>query len=276
MLGLLMLAACSAPRLTYDRLDWIAGWKLGDYVKLDRDQKVQFDPLFQAVWDWHRAEQLPLYAEDLQALSTQVASPLTAEDLQAWQQRGEKRWDALVQHIAPQACGIVATLSDEQRDSILRRLDERLEEDRERHVERSEAEVRERSGKRLLKSLERWVGKLTDVQREQALTWNQHRALSNRDWIERRTRWRDRFAQLLQARQAPNLCAELEQLFLRGPADGGLHRVIDAHNLAWRQFLSDFANGLQAQQRQHLRIEMAEWREDFQALAARARPDPKP
>ncbi len=157
-LCVLVLTACSAPRLTYERLDWIVGWQLGRYVELDRNQRRQFDALFQSGWDWHRARQLPVYAQDLQALSAQIDRTVSPEDLLEWQRRAESHWDRLVQRVAPQACAIVASLSDDQRDSILRRIDERIDRDRERFVERSEAEVRERAGKRLLRSLERWVG----------------------------------------------------------------------------------------------------------------------
>ena len=275
-LCVLVLTACSAPRLTYERLDWIVGWQLGRYVELDRNQRRQFDALFQSGWDWHRARQLPVYAQDLQALSAQIDRTVSPEDLLEWQRRAESHWDRLVQRVAPQACAIVASLSDDQRDSILRRIDERIDRDRERFVERSEAEVRERAGKRLLRSLERWVGNLGDAQHRQAQIWNQARTLTHEVWIQRRAQWRERLALLLDARGAPGACVDLERLFLRGPADGGLHRPPDAHNLAWRTFLSDFANGLQADQREHLRDELADWREDFQVLAARATPDPVP
>lgn len=268
--ALALLAACSAPRLSYERLDWIAGWQLGRYVDLDHEQQRRFDAWFDSVWDWHRAEQLPVYAQDLERLSAQLDGPITAADLLDWQRRAEAHWDRLVRRALPPACPLLHSLRPAQRDSILERIDARIGQDRDKYLEGSAEEVRARAGKRLLRNLQRWVGRLEDAQREQVLAWSHTRQRSYEDWIQRREQWRQRLALQLQAPAQPRACEDLVSLFLRGPAEGALHRPVEAGDADGRQFLAALLATLDAQQRRHLRDRLRDWQLDFEVLAARA------
>ena len=59
----LLLSGCSAVRLGYDNGPSLALWWLDGYLDLDRSQEARAKPLLEAWFAWHRATQLPDYAQ---------------------------------------------------------------------------------------------------------------------------------------------------------------------------------------------------------------------
>jgi len=65
LLGFVLLVAilsgCSATQFIYNRVDILIRWYLDDYVSLDRDQQARFTTRLDALLEWHRLEELPVY-----------------------------------------------------------------------------------------------------------------------------------------------------------------------------------------------------------------------
>ena len=55
-------------KLAYDFLDWGLYWELRDYVKFNRDQRFRVKDEISQLIDWHRSEELPQYADQLENL----------------------------------------------------------------------------------------------------------------------------------------------------------------------------------------------------------------
>src|SRR3546814_17720254 len=82
-----MLAACNLAQLSYNRLDTIARWRVGQYVTFDPAQRQTFDAGFRAFWAWNRQTQLPRYASALREIAARVAQPPDTNELGQWSDR---------------------------------------------------------------------------------------------------------------------------------------------------------------------------------------------
>lgn len=267
LLVALGLGACTGHRMAYNRLDWLASWRVSQYVDLSSPQKQQFEIEFRRLWNWHRASELPVYAGELRELAAATAgSTVTPEQLSTWADRAERNVRRAIDRALPPSCKLIADFSDAQRDSLVARLDRDQEKRVEEYLEPSESKLRERAQKRLRRSVERWTGTLEPAQIAQLKQWSQTRPLNYAEWIEGRQQFRDRLAAVLDRRQSPEFCSALQALF--APGDAASSKVIEdrARERAWFEFLAQFSTTLSERQRTHLRDQLLELAEDLDQL----------
>jgi len=264
------LWACTAPQIAYERLDWLASWRLGQYVDLKSAQESRFESEFKQLWDWHRATELAGYGRDLRELARQTQAPMNAEEVREWASRAGQHTRRLVERAAPPACELIATFDDAQRDSMLRRIDSDIQDDVDEYLEPPLEEVRKNARKRLRKSLVRWVGDLDPKQEAMVETWAEHRPKRYAQWIAERRRWRDRLAATLDRRSSPAFCGELKTLLL--PEEEGQDQdLVNQDNAqTWFALLASLSTTLGEEQRAHLRAQLLELATDFEALQKKA------
>lgn len=264
----LLLSACSAPRLAYERADWLAGSRLDQYVELDAAQEQIFEREFDALWRWHRREELPRYRDDLRALAGRVGEPLGAAELAEWATRAEAHLQRSLQRAQPMSCTLVTSFDARQQASILARLDERLRKDRERYLERSPAEQQAAARKRLRRSVERWIGALDAQQARQFEAFADTRPARWAGWIAQRERWRMRLAEAFAQPRDAAFCAALQPLFLSPGRDAGVPRAAEANAREWFDALAALSHTLSPAQREHLRAKLLALADDFEQLHA--------
>lgn len=270
---LLLGTACSAPRLAYERLDWLASWQLSKYTKLDAGQQRRFDTDFKALWVWHRQTELLRYASDLRELAQASQRPVNTALLTAWAQRGDAHWQRLLIKLAPAACAQLTALSEAQVSSLLRRVDRDIAARADELVKPDEAVVRKQAERRLHKSLKRWLGDLNDEQRGRVARWSAERELTYAAWLDQRRLWRSHWAEVLARRHSSAFCTQAQALFAhsaQSSGGGALFTRYDGNRAGWLMFLVQISATLNSAQRQHLRQELLDLAEDFESLAAKA------
>ena len=77
--ALLALAACSAVRVAYDNGPSLAGLWLDRWLDLDRQQEAALEPALQRWFEWHRASELPVYAERMGRWRERAAGEVDAD-----------------------------------------------------------------------------------------------------------------------------------------------------------------------------------------------------
>lgn len=267
--AVLLLAACSATQLAYNRLDSIARWRLGDYVELDREQQRVFDSGFAEAWRWHRQQALPQYAAALRQFAGRLGkTPDRSELEQLGAQYGE-HWTALLEQLLPIGCRIGPTLSDAQVASIIKGADKDLREYAQKKVEPPPDEQRAEAERELIKGMSRWLGSLTPQQRSDARAWNAARPLTAADWLDFRQRWRDRLAEILADRQHEDFCPRLRTLVVDGTALQTPEQQAQSADKRRRWMDLFIATGASAtqQQREHLRKRLLQLAGDFDELS---------
>lgn len=265
----LLLSACSATQLAYNRLDSIARWRLGDYVELDREQQRVFDNSFAEAWQWHRRQALPQYAATLRQFAARLGTPPDRAELEQLGLQYGEQWQALLERLLPIGCQIGPTLSDAQVAGILKGADQDLRDYAREKVEPPEDEQRAQAERELIKGMHRWLGELTPQQRSQARAWNAARPLTAADWLAFRQRWRDELAQTLADRRHEAFCPRLRALLVDGGAlQTAEQRARSADNRRrWIDFFMATGASATPGQREHLRKRLLALAEDFDTLA---------
>lgn len=263
-----LIGACSAPRLAYERAGWLAELRLGQYVDLDAAQEKLFEAEFDALWQWHRREELPRYRNDLRAMAATVGEPQSAAQLAEWATRAETHLQRSLQRALPMSCALVTSFDVAQQASILARLDERLRKDRERYLEPSPTEQQAEARKRMRRNLERWVGALDAEQARRLEAFADTRPARWSAWIAQRERWRARLAEAFAQPRDALFCAALQPLFLNPGRDAGALRTAEANTREWFEFLAAFSHTLSPAQREHLRAKLIALAEDVEQLQA--------
>lgn len=273
---LLWLGGCSGVQLAYDNLDRLARWSLGDYVELDGAQQAYFDHRFAELWDWHRAEHLPRYAETLSALALRLDGGTVGEaDLQALVDR-VRRWGEEIQARAlPVAAELLASLSDEQVRALAAALEERNRELAELEIDATLEEAQAAWAERYEDRFTRFSGRLTRAQRD----YLEQRAKDYRPelvlWADYRRRWQRDFLALLAHRHHPaglerglaELAAERETYF-----GAPLRTVYEHNNALAREAGVWLLNSLSDRQRRRFVDRLVRLAGDLRALAADDRP----
>lgn len=166
MLLLPMIVGCSTVRLSYNQGPLLAYWWLDGYADFDGEQAPKAKAALAQWFAWHRASQLPDYADALAKLQGQLADNVTpgqvCGQLQAWQRRIERAFDQAV----PAAADLLSSLSPEQIRHIERQQTKKLAEAESDFLQDDPAERHKALLKRNIDRAETLYGKLNAAQRE--------------------------------------------------------------------------------------------------------------
>lgn len=279
IIGMLLplLAGCSALRVTYDQGPLLAYWWLDRQVDFSSEQAPRVRAALNDWFAWHRASQLPDYAQALGEVAAQLRGDISptqvCSQLEAWQQRAGRAFDRAVPAVAEQ----LRSLSPAQ----IHRLEE-VQADRHQEVQQDilqpdPEERRAATLKRWVERAERLYGPLDDTQRAQLAAGLAAAPFDPERWLaERRARTQDLLRALRQWRadqaDAATVEADLRRLaagLAQSPRPG-----YQAHarrvQAAQCGLIAQLHNGTTAAQRQRAAERLQGWQADFRALAARA------
>jgi hypothetical protein len=197
LLGISLLGACSNT-FVYNQLDWLIPWYVDDYVDLTRDQKKSLKAQLQPLLRWHRSEELAGYIRILDDIETDLAGPLSGEQIEAWANELVGAWERIEERMLPVVFELGADLSDSQMQEFIDTLWERQEELEEEYLPRTEEEYIEESFESFEENLRELMGRLSPEQ--VALLRDASVSLQRFDgvWLEDRRAWLGRLEQLLQ------------------------------------------------------------------------------
>lgn len=254
-----LLAGCGF-RLAYQQLDRLLPWYISDYVTLDDEQRDTLDSLLTHRLSWHCETQIPAYREWLdQVRDTLEQQPLSGADLAPLSDRAEAMWRELMLTLAPDLTRMLAKLSDQQIDEILRTLDKKNRELRREHLDIPDEKRLAKRIERMEKQLRRWTGRLNAEQRKQVEAWAGELRPTTREWIAQREDWRLRFAAAMSQRaDSTSLEAQLGQLLASPNAHWtDAHRAdIDFNRAHTLQLIADVHNLASVQQRNKVAAEI--------------------
>jgi len=116
LLGL-TLSACSLAGYGYELAPWWLNRQINSYVTFSASQQAMVDEDLDALHEWHRKTQLPVYVAFLEKVSNRWSAendrPGEA-DLKAWRDELIQAWQALAKQMAPGLARVMVTLTPEQ------------------------------------------------------------------------------------------------------------------------------------------------------------------
>jgi uncharacterized protein DUF6279 len=269
-IGALGLAACSATRVAYDNADAMLRFMASSYLDLDAAQTEDLTPRIARFHQWHRANELPLYAALLRSASERAAAGITAEDF-AWGMANVRlRYRRFAAKAAEDAAPVLATLAGTQLLALERKFAENNEKYARAFLSSDDNERRRKQLKRMLERFRDFAGELTAEQEARigrfALAHERHVALR----FEDRQRWQRDFVAAIRLEHRPgDLGRRLADMFERPELRRSEEFIRE--DARWEEDLGrlivDLDRSLSATQRAHVVRRLSDYAEDFAVLA---------
>ena len=270
-----LFVGCSAVRLTYNQGPVLAYWWLDGYADFNSEQTPRVKAALADWFSWHRATQLPEYAQALVALQAQSVDKITPAQIcstvQAWQQRGQRAYEHAVPALAEQ----VRSMTPEQIRQVERRQAKKHDEAVADYLQSVPAERQKANVKRALDRAETAYGTLD---REQRLRLSADLAASPFNpnlWLAERQRRNSEILRSLRQWQAERSDANTVQAGLRRLGAEVLQSpradykaYADAVMDANCSLAATLHNSASTAQRQHLLAKVNGWEGDVRALIA--------
>ncbi len=279
LLAVLSFAGCAALRLTYNNAPDLTYWWADNYVDFEGAQRDRVKSDIAAWFRWHRAEQLPGYAQQLSLAAQQVVEPTTPDKVCHWLDELNARAVPAFEHGLPQLAELALSLTPRQIDHMAKRFHKNNDKFKSDYLQPDREDRLEAGLDRYLERAEMLYGRVQPAQRERL---RQQLAASPYDaelWFsERRARQQD-VLQTLRRLQAERATPAQAQTALRGlfvsfrQSPRSAYRAYNDKLTPYNcKIAADLHNSTTPEQRAHAAKKLRGWQEDLRVLAAAIAP----
>ena len=266
----LLVSACSSTRMAYRYADWGIVWWVEDYITLTDDQKTELNQSIETYRQWHCSNELPRYADWLSGMESDINNPpLDDQDVEQRQSELFLALDRLLVEVTPIATALLATLTDEQIEELTRNMAANQAEKEAEFLDPDPVVAMQEREERILERAERWLGSLNEEQKKTIVTWNRARGNQTAIWLEGRARWQQALLEVLEERHSKDFDSAVTRLVRNNIEVRGerYEAMMTESRPALASLLSDLVTQSEPRQRSHLTTELADLRQDFEALA---------
>jgi hypothetical protein len=271
-----LVVACSAVRLSYNQGPTLAYWWLDGYVDFSAEQSPNVKTALDDWFAWHRANQLPDYAQALAAMGALAADKVTpaqvCSTVEAWQQRGLLAYDRAL----PAMTDLVRSLTPDQIRHIERQTQRKQKEAAADFLQAEPAERQKANFERALDRAESLYGKLGDSQRRRLAADLLASPFNPERWLnERSLRTADTLRSLRQWQAYGSDSSAVLAGLRRFGQDAVQSPRADYRTYASTLMLSNCGllaglhNSTTPEQRQHAAAKLKGWEDDLRALVRR-------
>lgn len=268
-----LLCSCTV-KLAYHFLDWGLQYKLNHYLSLNDAQTSQAKTAIKEFHHWHQRHELPDYVVFLKDAKNRLSGPsLTAAEIAVFRQRikgfGERSLDFLM----PNLSSILKSLDQKQKRQLFKTLDADQKDYAELYLTPSMDDIREVLKNDALKSIKKYMGRLSGPQKALVASWSQAVQPFGPAASEEQDKWELLMGQLLEQPAAPNFTSKLKSLMLYDFSSWETaHRQVMEHNQAISyQLMADLLNSRSAEQNASLLEKLDVYIADCEDLIDQAR-----
>lgn len=201
LLGFVLLVAilsgCSATQFIYNRVDILIRWYLDDYVSLDRDQQARFTTRLDALLEWHRLEELPVYVVLLDDALVILDNGVSLDATRAMAARIESAAIRLQDRFLELLLSTGEDLTPAQRAGFIETLWAKQEEFEADRLARDDAAYRDDLEARFDKQLRRYLGPLTAEQKSRLRQGVAAMTRLDHYWLQDRRVWISALSEIL-------------------------------------------------------------------------------
>ena len=272
----LLLASCSALKLTYNNAEIAIRWKAQAYFDLQGAQNADFRARLARFHAWHRSQELPRYEALARQASVRMADGLSAEDLTWATQALRERYRMLMQRTADEAAPVLATLTAPQLAHLEKEFADNNRKFARKYLSGSEEKQLKERGKRMREQLSEWTGALSPEQEVRVVALVQATPSLSQHRLDDHKLQQQRFLELLRSGRSPEqLAAGLRDLLQnielrRPPAYAAAMREAEPR---FMRFLIDMDKTLTPTQRKNVMQRFADYAVDFHILGGKGAPN---
>ena len=259
-------------KLAYDFLDWGLYWELKDYVKFTRDQRLLVKDEISQLIDWHRSEELPQYADQLEKLSKELKSGITVGQLEEFSNNLRDSWQRIVIKTLPAAVDIISNLTDEQVNDFLKMLIEKEGDDAKKIEKGTHVRTVKKREAYVSKKIVDVIGKLNEDQKSLIAQWALSMKPTQELSLAQAIQWRTRMQTVLAERHNEQQMEDNLMVLFANPEQlrsASYRRVIEKNKRLIMQLLFDLNQTLTNQQRSKLVKKLKSYINDFRDLSDR-------
>ena len=264
-----VISGCSV-RLVYPFLPWSLMDSVTDYVPINRAQKRVLKADIQEFYQWHRYQQLPLYATQLESITNHVQPPVTEQQVAVYTQTLLDYWRSGVGQLLPAGADLFSTLSDKQTVKLLANLDEDLADEREDVAKDNEAWRRKKLAKKMRKYTKRITGSVNHAQEQIITDWSLSVIDTTAQTLEQAERWHKQMSLALKERQnSANMLLVMQNHLLDDDQywDDSYAKAMAHNQTLSNQLIADIINSLSEKQLQRSRRYLSGIAKDFRKLS---------
>jgi len=257
-------------KLAYNFLDWGLYWELKDYVKFNRDQRLLVKDEISQLLDWHRSDELPQYADQLEKLSIGLESGMTVEQLEESYNSLRDSWQRIVIKTLPAAADIISHLNDQQINDFFEMLIEKEDEDAKDIESGTSARTLEKRESYVSKKIVDVIGKLNEEQNDLIAQWAGSMVPTKEFSLVQAIQWRTRMQAAIAERHDEQLLEKNLMVLFANPdqlRSASYRRVIEKNKRLIMQLLFDLNQTLTNQQRSKLVKKLNGFIVDFRDLS---------
>jgi hypothetical protein len=259
-------------KLAYDFLDWGLYWELRDYVKFNRDQRFRVKDEISQLIDWHRSEELPQYADQLEKLSKELKSGTTVGQLEESYNNLRDSWQRIVIKTLPAAVDIISNLNDEQVNDFFEMLIEKEGDDAKKIEKGTHVRTVKKREAYVSKKIVDLIGKLNEDQKSLIAQWALSMKPTQELSLAQAIQWRTRMQTVLAERHNEQQMEDNLMVLFANPEQlrsASYRRVIEKNKRLIMQLLFDLNRTLTNQQRSKLIKKLQSYINDFRDLSGR-------
>ncbi|QOJ22635.1 MAG: hypothetical protein HRU78_02405 [Gammaproteobacteria bacterium] len=271
--ALLLFSGCSMLRLSYDNGPQLAWWWLDGYVDFSREQAPHAKHAIHQWFGWHRATQLPEYADWLAAIRSRIDGELTPTQVCNWSDELQNIIAPAFDHAVRLGTPVALRLSETQWRHLEKRYAKSNEELRADFLQPDPEDRLRASIKRTIKRVENLYGDIDKAQRRFIIASLEASPFNPETWLTERQRRQQETLRTLRQLAAESAAPELATASLRKLIEH-THRSDNPDYRAYQLKLAEHTCGFIARmhnsttpaQRRHAHDKLKGWETDFRAL----------
>ncbi|ARP40721.1 DUF6279 family lipoprotein [Vibrio syngnathi] len=181
LLSCFLFSGCGT-KFAYNNISWFAVSYIEDFVSLSNSQESELEERLDLLQQWHKETQLPLYISQLEVILNTDRSDMSSAFITEQSDQIKDHIRSIVNKFSPDIYALSMQLNPEQDNEFLKNFREKQQEYYQERLSLNDKDSRERYRSRIEDRLERWLGSVSEEQKQILLDWSQEWVNTNDNW----------------------------------------------------------------------------------------------
>ncbi|MFT5083424.1 MAG: hypothetical protein ACI9Y1_001467 [Lentisphaeria bacterium] len=268
---LILLTGCSSTKLAYNFLDFLLNWYVGNYISLEKSQKETTRNAIDDFHSWHQRTQLPLYANYIEGLIARLENDnITAEFIHKETDQVQDMVDISFNHLKPAIAELLASLSEEQAEELLKNLKKNRDKFKKKYLDISKKKLFKKREDTFKDNASSFFGRFSKQQKQSIELWSKTLTPYEALTLVQQQTWADELASALTVRHnRTTLAGKLDKLMFYRTDEWSpkLEKILDYNQQLTYTVIAQLVNTRSDKQRKKMTKKLRSYQSDFIELS---------